>query len=529
MDSDILTRVREVAQRRTLFLPHALDRMNSPEWMISRHEVRAVVFNRELIEDYPDDPRGHSCLLLGYGEEGRPIHVVCAPKENIWRSSLLAFRPDASHLALAYNEPNASRLMVFDTERTALVADRMLDFRPSLLTYTENGMTLVVYGQERGVPAGLGTPPPPQVLLFDAATLEPLWERSLDTVLSGSWCLERCTEQHGQQLLVEWQPAVVPAHDGRRLYPELDGRRLFVRKYGDPDVHDLRLAVLDTATFDVLAEYPACSNGDLLPVSAGRLACVDGVTVQTIDALSGASDGILRLPISAVAAVYLQSDDRLYLLSDDAEVAAVGVSTSSLQLVGTPISLDAPPGTSVARHRAILSADGSRLYLRIRPDDRRTNGLNVRGKIRVFDTHTWQHVGTISPSVPVFGMAIGADGRYIYAVNPHQQTLSIFDAITFGEVDVMRDNLCLACPTCNCYKAHRQTAPDPSTEQTVALFHPHQQSWTDHFAWSEESTEIVGLTPVGRATIFALRMNRPQLVRVRRMWVRMGEHPPALE
>ena len=30
----------------------------------------------ELIEDYPNDPRGHSCLILGFAE-GRAIHVVC--------------------------------------------------------------------------------------------------------------------------------------------------------------------------------------------------------------------------------------------------------------------------------------------------------------------------------------------------------------------------------------------------------------------------------------------------------------------
>ncbi|MEQ8973314.1 MAG: HNH endonuclease [Coleofasciculus sp. C1-SOL-03] len=34
------------------------------------------------------------------------------------------------------------------------------------------------------------------------------------------------------------------------------------------------------------------------------------------------------------------------------------------------------------------------------------------------------------------------------------------------------DNLCLACPTCNRYKATRQTVPDPLTGESVALFHP---------------------------------------------------------
>lgn len=90
------------------------------------------------------------------------------------------------------------------------------------------------------------------------------------------------------------------------------------------------------------------------------------------------------------------------------------------------------------------------------------------------------------------------------------------------------DNLCLACPTCNRYKATRQTVPDPLTGESVALFHPHLQVWEEHFAWNEEATELIGLTAVGRATISALKMNRSQLIRVRQMWVKMGEHPPSL-
>jgi hypothetical protein len=90
------------------------------------------------------------------------------------------------------------------------------------------------------------------------------------------------------------------------------------------------------------------------------------------------------------------------------------------------------------------------------------------------------------------------------------------------------DNLCLACPTCNRYKATRQTIPDPLTGESVALFHPHLQVWEEHFVWNEEATELIGLTAVGRATISALKMNRSQLIRVRQMWVKMGEHPPSL-
>ena len=48
--------------------------------MISRQDVRNVVEHGEVIEAYPDDARGHSCLMLGFGADRRPVHVVCAPK-----------------------------------------------------------------------------------------------------------------------------------------------------------------------------------------------------------------------------------------------------------------------------------------------------------------------------------------------------------------------------------------------------------------------------------------------------------------
>ena len=91
------------------------------------------------------------------------------------------------------------------------------------------------------------------------------------------------------------------------------------------------------------------------------------------------------------------------------------------------------------------------------------------------------------------------------------------------------ENLCFACPSCNRHKGYRQTATDPESSEAVALFHPQEQVWTEHFAWSESGTEIKGLTAVGRATIAALQMNRPALVRARVMWVKLGEHPPELD
>ena len=79
---DFLGQVREAAAKRILFLPHALNQMNAPERMISTQEVRDVIFQGVMVEDYPADTRGHSCLILGRGNRHRPIHVVCTPKSD---------------------------------------------------------------------------------------------------------------------------------------------------------------------------------------------------------------------------------------------------------------------------------------------------------------------------------------------------------------------------------------------------------------------------------------------------------------
>ena len=85
----------------------------------------------------------------------------------------------------------------------------------------------------------------------------------------------------------------------------------------------------------------------------------------------------------------------------------------------------------------------------------------------------------------------------------------------FANDDTVLGNLCLACPACNRFKAHRQNALDSVTQKNVPLFHPQQQAWEEHFTWSEDALEIVGITPIGRATIVALKMNRSQLTRIR--------------
>jgi HNH endonuclease len=90
-----------------------------------------------------------------------------------------------------------------------------------------------------------------------------------------------------------------------------------------------------------------------------------------------------------------------------------------------------------------------------------------------------------------------------------------------GKTDA--ENLALACVSCSLHKAAKQLANDPDTGENVPLFNPRRQSWSEHFRW--EGVRAVGLTPTGRATVVALRMNRPGILLIREEEILLGRHP----
>jgi hypothetical protein len=58
-------------------------------------EIYFSVINGEIIEDYPADKPYPSCLILGYTENGKPVHSVWAYNEqNQWAVVITAYRPD---------------------------------------------------------------------------------------------------------------------------------------------------------------------------------------------------------------------------------------------------------------------------------------------------------------------------------------------------------------------------------------------------------------------------------------------------
>ncbi|NUQ76896.1 MAG: HNH endonuclease [Polyangiaceae bacterium] len=88
-------------------------------------------------------------------------------------------------------------------------------------------------------------------------------------------------------------------------------------------------------------------------------------------------------------------------------------------------------------------------------------------------------------------------------------------------------NLAWACFGCNGHKHTSTHGVDPHTGERVALFHPRTHRWWDHFAWSADFTRIEGKTPLGRATIEVIRLNRPGIVNLRRVLAAGGLHPPS--
>jgi len=85
------------------------------------------------------------------------------------------------------------------------------------------------------------------------------------------------------------------------------------------------------------------------------------------------------------------------------------------------------------------------------------------------------------------------------------------------------ENLALACVACSLYKSAKLTAKDPVSNKAVPIYNPRRERWQDHFEWDD--VRVIGLTTVGRATIAALKMNRPAMLAIRAEEKLRQRHP----
>ncbi|WP_438031313.1 HNH endonuclease [Sorangium sp. So ce233] len=85
-------------------------------------------------------------------------------------------------------------------------------------------------------------------------------------------------------------------------------------------------------------------------------------------------------------------------------------------------------------------------------------------------------------------------------------------------------NLCLCCVRCNLKKGPNIASIDPESGAVVALYHPRQHSWQEHFSVARDGT-IEGLTAEGRVTVQLLDMNDEDRVRLRALLLRRNRYP----
>ncbi len=85
--------IREkIAADRFEFSKHSVDQ--SIIRRISVREVREIFRDAEVIEDYPEDKYGASCLIFGRTLIGRPLHIQCSYPSRPLVKVITLYEPD---------------------------------------------------------------------------------------------------------------------------------------------------------------------------------------------------------------------------------------------------------------------------------------------------------------------------------------------------------------------------------------------------------------------------------------------------
>ncbi len=83
---------QQLADGQFEFSHHAFKR--AVERNISDLEIRQVGQDAELIEDYPDDKYTPSCLLLGFTQSRRPLHIQVSYADSEFLKIITIYEPD---------------------------------------------------------------------------------------------------------------------------------------------------------------------------------------------------------------------------------------------------------------------------------------------------------------------------------------------------------------------------------------------------------------------------------------------------
>jgi hypothetical protein len=82
----------KIAKDQFEFSQHAVDQ--SIIRHISIQEIREAFENCQIVEDYPDDKYGPSCLVLGFTLANRPLHMLCSYPSRPLVKIVTLYEPD---------------------------------------------------------------------------------------------------------------------------------------------------------------------------------------------------------------------------------------------------------------------------------------------------------------------------------------------------------------------------------------------------------------------------------------------------
>lgn len=74
------------------FSKNAVDQMMFRE--IFEHEVKEALAAPEILEHYPNDKYGPSCLVLGFSSKGKSLHVVSTLPDRELLKIITIYEPD---------------------------------------------------------------------------------------------------------------------------------------------------------------------------------------------------------------------------------------------------------------------------------------------------------------------------------------------------------------------------------------------------------------------------------------------------
>lgn len=114
---------------------------------------------------------------------------------------------------------------------------------------------------------------------------------------------------------------------------------------------------------------------------------------------------------------------------------------------------------------------------------------------------------------------------YPASFSSHSFHFDHIDPVVNGGETIL-GNLARSCGGCNGFKQDKTHYFDPFTHQLSRLYNPRNDIWQDHFQWSDDNLLIVGISPIGRATVELLQVNRQANINLRELLIMVNLHPP---